>query len=426
MGRIPAGIFTALLLALHATLQTAAASAEEPMSIGSRRELFVDETLIASLGGGARQVLHHPVAREIALIHDAPWEGTGSGYHSVFYDPELDKYRMYYKAWHLDVANGKLNTGSHPLYCCYAESEDGIHWRKPELGLVDFQGSKANNIVLAPTTYGEVTSDPGHPAVFRDENPACPPGARYKAVIRASKPHGLLFFQSPDGFQWSLLHPQPTITDGAFDSQNLAFFDAHLGAYRAYWRIFTAGQADGTTWKPAGHRAIRTAVSKDLIHWEPWQDLRYVDSPSEQLYTNVVKPYPRAPHLLIGFPTRYVERGWSESMLALPERGHREERAKVSQRYGTALTEGLLMASRDGVTFKRWNETFLRPGIEREGTWHYGHQYIAWHVVQTKSVQAVRRTNCRYMRARATGRAPVARCAATPCVWMVLFPFKPQ
>ena len=37
------------------------------------------------------------------------------------------------------------------------------------------------------------------------------------------------------------------------------------------------------------------------------------------------------------------------------------------------------MSSRDGVKFKRWNEAFLPPGIEREGTWNYGQQYIAWH-----------------------------------------------
>ena len=43
------------------------------------------------------------------------------------------------------------------------------------------------------------------------------------------------------------------------------------------------------------------------------------------------------------------------------------------------------MASRDGVNFKRWNEAFLRPGIEREGTWAYGNQYIGWQVVETKS-----------------------------------------
>jgi hypothetical protein len=72
-------------------------------------------------------------------------------------------------------------------------------------------------------------------------------------------------------------------------------------------------------------------------------------------------------------------------MRALPEREHREWRSKANQRYGTVVTEGLLMASRDGVKFKRWNEAFMPPGIEREGSWNYGHQYIAWHLVETKS-----------------------------------------
>jgi hypothetical protein len=354
----------------------------DPVEIGTRRELFVEDSLIESISGGARLELHEPIAHEIALDHNAPWEGTGTGYHSVFRDG--DKYRMYYKAWHIAVQDGKVNTGSHPLYCCYAESDDGITWRKPELGLVEFQGSKANNIVLASETFGSVKSDPGHPAVFKDENPACPPEARYKAIIRSEKPHGLLLFQSPDGLHWSLAHPEPIITEGAFDSQNLAFYDPNIDAYRAYWRTFTGGTTTGEAWKPEGNRAIRTAVSKDLIHWESAQDLRYTDSPDEQLYTNGVKPYSRAPHLLIGFPTRYIERGWSDSMRALPELAAREDRAKSSERYGTALTEGLFMAGRDGVTFKRWNEAFLRPGPEREGTWHYGHQYLAWGPVETK------------------------------------------
>jgi hypothetical protein len=166
----------------------------------------------------------------------------------------------------------------------------------------------------------------------------------------------------------------PVITDGAFDSQNLAFWDAAAGVYRAYWRIF-----------PDRVRAIRTATSKDFLTWESQADLVYEDSPDEQLYTSQVKPYHRAPHILIGFPTRYIDRGWSDAMRSLPEREHRELRAKEVTRHGTALTEALLMASRDGVRFKRWNEAFLRPGIERPGTWNYGHQYVAWHVVETRS-----------------------------------------
>ena len=78
----------------------------------------------------------------------------------------------------------------------------------------------------------------------------------------------------------------------------------------------TAGVANEKVWKPEGFRAIRTATSKDFLHWGPDADLKYVDSPDEELYTNVVKPYHRAPHLLIGFPTRSLDRGWSPSMRA--------------------------------------------------------------------------------------------------------------
>jgi hypothetical protein len=113
-----------------------------------------------------------------------------------------------------------------------------------------------------------------------------------------------------------------------------------------------------------------------------------VDSPEEQLYTNQIKPYYRAPHLFIGFPARYIDRGWSPSMKALPELEEREKRAAASQRYGTALTETLVMSSRDGKTFDRWNEAFIRPGIERKGSWTYGDAYMAWHVVETPSTVA--------------------------------------
>jgi len=360
------------------------ATAAEPLHIGSNRELFVDDYLIDKLSGKAEQRLHQPQIKEIVMTHDMPWEGSGSGYHSIFRDEDL--YRMYYKSWQLTVTpDGKVNTGEHPLFCCYAESDDGIHWRKPELGLHEFNGSKANNIVIPHTNMGNLKPDGGHPAVFKDDNPNAAADAKYKAVVRSRGAKGLLALKSPDGFRWSPMADAPVITDGAFDSQNLAFWDAHSGVYRAYWRYFTGGVTDEKNWKPTGDRAIRTATSKDFIHWENQQDLSYVDSPSEQLYTNQVKPYHRAPQLLIGFPTRYVERNWSESMRQLPERENREWRAKASQRYGTAITEGLFMSSRDGTKFKRWNEAFLPPGIERVGTWNYGHQYIAWHVVETKS-----------------------------------------
>ncbi|MDG1895372.1 MAG: hypothetical protein P8J37_10720 [Fuerstiella sp.] len=367
--------------------QTAVNAAEpdaEVIDIGSRRELFVDEYLIDRFTGNATQRLHHPVPKEVAIVHDAPWEGTGSGYHSVFQDGDL--YRMYYKAWHLEVGQGKLDTGRHPLFCCYAESDDGIVWRKPMLGLHEFRGSKENNITMASGQVGALNVDAGHPAVFRDENPDAPADARYKAIFRSSKPNGLLPFKSPDGLNWSPMTDAPVLHGlGAFDSQNLAFWDANIGKYRAYWRIFTAGVTTDKEWKPGGIRAIRTSTSDDMINWSPHTDVTYKDSPSQELYTNQIKPYHRAPHILMGFPARYIDRGWSESMNALPALKERELRASSSPRYGTAVTDAMFMTSRNGTKFTRWNEAFLRPGIERPDAWHYGHQYVGWHLVETKS-----------------------------------------
>jgi hypothetical protein len=386
-----------ILLAVAVACAPPAASAAEPpadpIAIGSRRELFVDDHLIERLSGRAEQRLQHPQPQDLAITHDAPWEGAGSGYHSVFHDPDVaegvfrypGRYRMYYRGSPLDIVGGKLRSEANRSFLCYAESDDGIHWRKPELGLHEFQGSKANNIVLVPNQFGDLKADPGHVAVFRDDNPSAPADAKYKAIIRSGGKRGLYAFQSPDGLHWKPMSDKPVITAGAFDSQNLAFWDPTRGVYRAYWRYFTEGVINDEVWKPAGHRAIRTATSPDLLTWSEQSDLTYVDSPSEQLYTNQVKPYHRAPHLLIGLPVRYVDRGWSDSMRALPEREHRELRSQANPRYGTAVTEGLLMASRDGVRFRRWNEAFLRPGIEREGTWQYGQQFVAWHLVETKS-----------------------------------------
>jgi hypothetical protein len=102
--------------------------------------------------------------------------------------------------------------------------------------------------------------------------------------------------------------------------------------------------------------------TKDFVRWSDPVDLTYVDSPNEHLYTNQIQPYYRAPHILMGFPMRHIDRGWSEPLLDLPGLEERMIRAKSRPRYGTAVTDGLFMTSRDGRLFKRWGEAFLRPG----------------------------------------------------------------
>ena len=383
-------------------LTTVAVVAAKPIDIGSRRELLTDTALIERIHGQLELRLHHPTPREIVMTHDEPWEGNNTTYHCVFRDG--DRYRMFYVGRHSTYQNGRLNIG--PSSFCYAESDDGIHWRKPKLGLCEFQGSKANNIVMDQSAATRHNARLGAPAVFRDENPQATRDARYKTFLSSRSPLGMLPMKSPDGIHWSPMSDKPVITDGAFDSMNLAFWDSERREYRAFWRIFTGGTTNEKEWKPAGVRAIRTATSKDLLHWEAQADLIYQSSREMELYENGIHAYHRAPHLLIGLPVRYVDRAgassttsadgsdragpertrdWPPSLRARPDFEQRCARAALSERYGSALTEGLFMSSRDGVNFHRWDEGFLRPGPERTGTWNYGQQFVAWHSVKTIS-----------------------------------------
>lgn len=325
-------------LILLVILSTNILAAAESVRIDGRWELFVDDHLIDNMEGDIALHLHRPVAREVVLIHDEPWEGNTSGYHTVFQDGPL--YRMYYRGWDHD---SKTQKQIHKAVTCYAESKDGIKWQKPNLGLFEFNGSKANNIILKEFATHNFTP-------FKDTNPACPPEARYKAVARGEdEGHKQLFaYQSPDAIRWKMTQKAPIITEGAFDSQNLVFYDTLRNEYRAYFRDFRNGVRD-----------IKTATSQDFLNWTKPAWLTYGDAPKEHLYTNQIQPYYRSPHIFAGFPTRYI-----------PDRG--------------SLTEGLFMTSRDTLNFRRWGEAIIPPGRNSD-KWHNRSNYIWLGIVETLS-----------------------------------------
>jgi hypothetical protein len=317
---------------------TACAAVQEPIRIAGRWELLVDHYLIEQMQGDVELRLHEPVPQEVSMVHDKPWEGNSCGYHTIFQDGPI--YRMYYRGWNHDMKKEKQ---THPAVVCYAESQDGVHWQRPTLDLVEFQGSKRNNIIWAGVgTHNFVP--------FKDTNPRCPLDAKYKAVARGEGANNkaLFAFKSADGLHWQLLANDPILTQGAFDSQNLTFWDTVRQEYRCYFRDFRDGRRD-----------IKVSISRDFLHWTEPEWLQFPDASKEHLYTNAVMPYYRAPHLLIGFPTRYM-----------PDRG--------------SLTEGLFMSSRDGRTFHRWAEAFIRPGLNPD-KWHNRSNYIWWGLVETIS-----------------------------------------
>ena len=345
----------------------------EIQNIGTQRELFVDSTLVAEFQGNARMRLHHPQRRNIVLVHDDPWEGSGCGYNTVFKDKDI--YRMYYKAWHIDLGGNV----SKPVVICYAESNDGITWTKPNLGLVEFNGSTNNNIILDKIgDYGCHDFTP-----FIDTRPGVPDEQRYKAIGFArgmeETKKGLYGFISADGIHWKTIQDDVIIQEDGwvFDTQNIAFWSEAEKQYVMYYRR----TVDNI-------RNVARAVSKDFIHWEKegLLDFQQRDPNSlEQFYTNQIKPYYRAPHIYIGFPSRYCDRGWIDATEALPSPELRKDRAKGKTRYGSAVTDALLVASRNGQSFYRWDDAFIRPGLRTRHNWAYGDNYIAWHVVETAS-----------------------------------------
>lgn len=323
---IPSAQTRCCLIATVAALFIAAGpapAAPAPIALDSRRELFVDDHLIASVEGAALQV-HQPHPQEVVLTTDAPWEGNTSAYFTIFQDGAL--YRMYYRGSQ-EVPNSK--DAEPPQVTCYAESEDGLTWRKPELGIHEFQGSKANNIIWTGKGAHNFT-------VCKDSNPLCPPEARYKAVGDSLRLH-----QSADGIHWTVASPKSFTKQGSFDSQNTLFYDAHRGEYRTYWRISNT---------PV--RAIGTSTSKDLKTWEMPQYLQYPEgTPQEHLYTNAIQPYFRAPHLLIGFPTRFFPNG--------------------------NRVEPIFMSSRDGLNFRRFNGAIIPETAPQDRSGNRSN-YMTW------------------------------------------------
>lgn len=325
-----------------------------PVRIGTRRELFVDDYLIENKQD-VRFELHHPQSTKSVLAFDRPWEGPFCGYVTVFKDDQ--KYRMYYRG--LPNAGGDC---SDQEVTCYAESENGIDWIKPELGLFEHSGSKANNIVLQGETPASHNFSP-----FFDKNPAVEPESRYKAL--GGSADGLIAFVSPDGIHWSRLREEPVFTEGIFDSQNVSFWSEAESQYVCYFRTWTKTNY-------GGFRTISRTTSDDFIHWSTPVVMEFGETPMEHLYTNQTHPYFRAPHHYVGLAARFMP---GRQVLNPAE----AKRVGVNAKYFGDISDTVFLTSRGGNHYQRtFLESFVRPGIGLEN-WVSRTNYSALGIVPT-------------------------------------------
>ncbi len=383
-----------IVLIVFGSWPVATCVAAAPINVGSRLELFVDDGLIERLSGAERR-LHHPVPANVALVCDRPWEGNWCGGFTVLQDKGL--YRMYYRGGReARLTHNPPDKQVEPkhIYKCYAESRDGITWTRPSLKLFKVAGTRENNVVLteesASTKAARSLAEDIMP--FVDTRPGVPPEERYKAL------GGKRVWGSSDGIHWRPLSDKAVVE--GYDSFNLAFWDAEQGQYRSYSRHRRGSHEQMTKGAPVpktsdqgimddgrdNGRDIITSTSKDFIHWTKPEFLSYSPGRVNELYENNVLPYYRAPHLLLGFPVRYIDRGWTESAKELPQFEHRKKRGTVyDPREGTALTDVMLMSSRDRTHFSIWPESFIRPGLRLKDNWTYGDNYPAWGLIETAS-----------------------------------------
>ena len=368
------------------------------LNIKNDRELFVDNYLIDTQKTTAEKRIHHPVRREVVMCHDDPWEGSGTDYHNFFYDNGV--WRMYYLGWWFQKEKF-IGT-----YVCYAESLDGIHWIKPKLGICEFDGSKDNNIIVDTELYGQRIDNF---MVFRDDNPACPPAERYKAVASryvtrnlseselsedtlapyekgGDNYNALGYYVSEDGLHWK--RGGIVTSDGAFDSLNVIFWDSDAEKYRCYFRsAHTPGCNDSVHEFNESHiRDVRYIESDDFVHWTKPRILDFGESEDIPLYTNVMQNYYRAPQIKIGFPSRYIyRRNWNGSFDELCGKEARLERIKRNPRLGLTLTDCIFISTRNGWQFDRQDEAFIRPEPEDPYGWVYGTAYPARGMIETPS-----------------------------------------
>ncbi|MDA0841033.1 MAG: hypothetical protein O3B01_32265 [Planctomycetota bacterium] len=330
----------------------------KPYSLGNRRELFVDDCLIAEMRG-ARLQLQRPERREVALCTDAPWEDS-----VAFPDSVLaweGGWRLYYRAGILDWAREEDT-----YVLALAESQDGITFTRPDLGLVEFEGSRSNNML-------QIGGFPNVPPPFVDTNPACPEDQRFKGLTgKATKAYAIA---SADGIRWTPMQEEPLDLPGQFDTVNTAFWDNVAGCYRCFtrsWHDLESGRAlsgwDFKNSKPV--RAIQQSTSEDFIHWTPPDQLRYADGDnSVHLYTNAILPCPGAEHIYLGFPNRYV-----------PER-----KPNPDHKY-EGVNDALFMASRDGINWTRWLDAWVRPGLD-DLNWTERNNYPIWGIAESSATE---------------------------------------
>lgn len=346
----------------------------EPYELGSTRLIFTDYRYIRPAGAawydlagnnvtvkgdqdvwgahfrpkerpyGIRIAAEPETRRRLYMLNaEKPWEPAALPLGNVQYDPEDG----YYKTWSECPIDGKRVS-------CYLQSSDFENWERPELGLVEYAGNKANNLLL---TGGEFANE--NYSIFKDPSSE---HERWKWIKEAHltreeyetfcRKHpddwdaksnridvpyethegniilGIKGGVSPDGLRWTPIAEPLAVMHS--DTIVTAYYDAKRRKYVAYVREWMnedrsdrTGPDNQSIWLN-GRRAIGRTESADFRHFplsemimEPHPGIM---GPSDTLYTNCHTFIPGAPEQHLFFPTIWHQHNDTTSVAVVSSR----------------------------------------------------------------------------------------------------------
>lgn len=332
------------------------------MELSPGKQLFIDDAFVESMQG-ARRVLNQPrkltAEAPLELPMDRPWERNSPHLLRTVYIEDEQRFQIYYRC----VVEQRS-------MICVLNSDNGVSWTKPSLGLVEFDGSTDNNITNCP---------PGELIIWWD--PRETDGARRWKRID-NKPTGVnadgtpqwLACVSADGYDWQAL---PT---GAHSEQPMLFnfgapasgFGGSINPDANY--VFYSQRGSGRRTRILGRRD-----SADFLHWSGLRtviDQDLDDPPGTEFYAAGFDPANRSDG---GLHTLMLQAFYTD--LAEPYRMEDPETYWGNEAGGPAalparvdgFVDTQLAVSRDTVHWTRWREPFLARGAA--GAWDWGMVY---------------------------------------------------
>jgi hypothetical protein len=338
----------------------------------NRKHVFIDWSLVEAGSGNAWSGTPDPwlmpygielrtfaphIHPDPILLPEKPWEEyLISAWATVFEDEGT--FKLYYEGYHSPDAVGK-DIQKHVSQVCYAESEDGINWVRPQLGIVDFRGDHETNIVFSGIKTTGI--GPHGPTVIKDPNG--PDEARYKMIFgtvnEERRTRHLRGATSPDGLRWTVI-PEPLMYHSC-DTQSVLAWDEDEGFYRIYTRGFRnqSELSEGRHVWPE-RRTIDHARSKDFYVWDkpmPCLVTDPTDPPTWDLYSSSYTRWPGAQDAHLMFPNLFKR--------------------------DTEVMETSLAVSRDGNLWHRPTRDALIPAGP-PGSDSYGGNIMSQGLIQTK------------------------------------------